>query len=47
MNLTKVVEKKWNKSIAECSNEEIYIALLEMTKELAHKKESNEGKKRR
>ena len=46
MNLTKVVETRWNKSVAECSNEEIYIALLEMTKELAHEKESNAGKKK-
>ena len=43
MNLTKVVETRWNKSVAECSNEELYIALLEMTKELAHEKESNAG----
>ena len=46
MNLTKVVETRWNKALAECSNEEIYIALLEMTKELAHEKESNAGKKK-
>ena len=46
MNLTKVVETRWNKSVAECSNEELYIALLEMTKELAHEKESNAGKKK-
>ena len=46
MNLTKAVETKWNKTVAECSNEEIYIALLEMTKELAHEKESNQGKKK-
>ena len=24
MNLTKVVETRWNKSVAECSNEELY-----------------------
>ena len=46
MNLTKAIETKWNKSVAECSNEEIYVALLEMTKELAHEKESNKGKKK-
>ena len=46
MNLTKAVETKWNKSVAECSNDELYIALLEMTKELAHEKESNQGKKK-
>ena len=46
MNFTKVVETKWNKSVAECSNEELYIALLEMVKELAKEKESNAGKKK-
>ncbi len=46
MNFTKVVEEKWNKSIAECSNEELYIALLDMVKELAKEKESNQGKKK-
>ena len=46
MNFTKVVETRWNKSVAECSNEELYIALLEMVKELAKDRESNEGKKK-
>ena len=46
MNFTKVVETKWNKSVADCSNEELYIALLEMVKDLAKEKESNEGKKK-
>ena len=46
MNFTKLVEAKWNKSVAECSNEELYFALLDMVKELAKEKESNEGKKK-
>ena len=46
MNFTKVVETKWNKSVAECSNEELYFALLDMVKELAKEKESNAGKKK-
>ncbi len=46
MNFTKIVEAKWNKSVAECSNEELYFALLDMVKELAKGKESNEGKKK-
>ena len=46
MNLSHVVETRWNKSISECSNKELYIALLEMTKELAHEKETNPGKKK-
>lgn len=46
MNLKKLVETKWNKPVAECSNEELYIALLELVKELAKEKESNNGKKK-
>ena len=46
MNFTNFVETKWNKTVAECSNEEIYIALLDMVQELAKDKESNEGKKK-
>ena len=46
MDFTKVVETKWNKSVAECSNEELYFALLDMVKELAKEKESNKGKKK-
>ena len=46
MNFTKIVEAKCNKSVAECSNEELYFALLDMVKELAKDKESNEGKKK-
>ena len=46
MNFTKVVETKWNKTVAECSNEELYSALLDMVKELAKEKESNKGKKK-
>ena len=46
MNFTKVVETKWNKSVSDCSNEELYIALLEMVKDLAKEKESNAGKKK-
>ena len=46
MNLSNVVKTRWNKSIADCSNKELYIALLEMTKELAHERQSNPGKKK-
>ncbi|MEE1078340.1 MAG: glycogen/starch/alpha-glucan phosphorylase [Agathobacter sp.] len=46
MNLSKVLEAKYNKSIAQCSNEEIYVALLEAVKEMAENKVSNEGKKK-
>ncbi len=46
MTLTATVEAKWNKQIAECTNEEIYFALLDMVKEMAKAKESNQGKKK-
>lgn len=46
MNLKEIVTKKYNKSIAECSDAEVYFALLDMTKEMAAKKESNQGKKK-
>ena len=41
-----VVQNRWGKEIRDCSDQEIYYALLEMTKELAQKKESQEGKKK-
>ncbi|MCI7067026.1 MAG: glycogen/starch/alpha-glucan phosphorylase [Butyrivibrio crossotus] len=44
--LSNICEKNYNKAIKDCTNEEIYFALLEMTKELAKEKESNEGKKK-
>ena len=45
MNLQEIVTKKYNKGIADCSNEELYFALLEMTKAMAEKKENHNGKK--
>ena len=44
MNLQEIVTKKYNKGIADCSNEELYFALLEMTKAMAEKKETTERK---
>lgn len=46
MNLQEIVTKKYNKGIADCSNEELYFALLEMTKAMAEKKENYNGKKK-
>ena len=46
MTLSKAVSRKYNKTIEKCSNEEIYIALLEMTKQMAEDKVSNEGRKK-
>lgn len=36
--LKDILQKKYNKALKECSNEEIYFGLLEMTKEMAEKK---------
>ncbi len=44
--LSDICTKNYNKAIKDCSNEEIYTALLEMTKTLAEGKEKNEGKKK-
>lgn len=46
MNLQEIVTKRCNKSIAQCSNEELYYSLLEMTKGMAKEKESNAGKRK-
>ncbi len=46
MNLQEIVTKKYSKGIADCSNEELYFALLEMTKAMAEKKENHNGKKK-
>ena len=35
MTLSKIVSLKYNKTIEKCSNEEIYVALLEMVKDMA------------
>ena len=44
--LKEFCNKKYGKDLSTLSNEEIYVALLEMTKEMAKEKESNEGKKK-
>lgn len=46
MNLQNVLNDKYGKSIKDCSNEEIYYALLEIVKDEASKKVSNTGKKK-
>ncbi|MCI7322159.1 MAG: glycogen/starch/alpha-glucan family phosphorylase [Lachnospiraceae bacterium] len=46
MTLSKAVSMKYNKTIEKCSNEEVYFALLDMVKQLADEKCSNEGKKK-
>ena len=44
--LEKFVKDHYQKSLKECSNEEIYIALLELVTEQAKQKESHAGKKK-
>lgn len=44
--LEKFVKGHYQKSLKDCSNEEIYIALLELVKEQAKQKESHAGKKK-
>ena len=39
MNLAEIVKDRYEKSIKECTNQELYSALLEMTKGMAEKKE--------
>ena len=46
MNVQEIVNNRYGKGIAQCSNKEIYYALLEMTKSMAKEKESNEGKRK-
>ncbi len=38
--------KKYNKEVADCTNSEIYYSLIELVKDMAKDKESNEGKKK-
>ncbi len=45
MNLTKAVKEKYKKPLASCTNEEIYICLLEQVKKLAKEKETGSASK--
>ena len=45
-NLKEILTKRFNKSISEASNEEIYLALLELTKENIKAKGTNKGEKK-
>ena len=45
-NLKDILKKNYDKTIAEASNEEIYLALLELTKGSIKKKGTNKGKKK-
>ena len=46
MTVNEYVKKRFGRYMDQCTNEEIYIALLEYVKEAAKGKESNEGKKK-
>ena len=46
MNLAEIVKDRYEKSIKECTNQELYGALLEMTKGMAEKKEISRGKRK-
>ena len=46
MDLEKITLKRCDKKIAQCTNEELYYSLLEMTKDMAGEKESNAGKRK-
>lgn len=45
-NLNEILKKRFNTAIDKASNEEIYLALLEMTKGTIKKKGTNKGKKK-
>ncbi|MEE1517840.1 MAG: maltose phosphorylase, partial [Lachnospiraceae bacterium] len=44
--LKEFCNNKYGRDLSACSNEEIYVALLEMTKELSKNRVSEEGKKK-
>lgn len=46
MNVSEIVKNKYNKTVSECSNEEIYYALLQEVQRLAGEKSRPETKKK-
>lgn len=46
INLEKIVAKQYKKEIAACTNQELYAALLSMTKDMAKEKESSRGERK-
>ena len=44
--LAEILEKRYEKTIKEASNEEIYLALLELTKKSIKNKGTNKGGKK-
>ena len=45
-NLAEVVKEQFGKTIADASNEEVYVSLLKLTKDAIQSKGYNEGKKK-
>ena len=45
-NLETVIKELFNKSLKDCSKEEVYVALLKYTKDAIQGKGYNEGKKK-
>ena len=45
-NLSRIINNKFKKTIKNASNEEVYLALLYLTKEFINNKDTNEGKKK-
>ena len=46
MELTEIVKERCNKSIKDCTNAQLYDALLELTQKMASKEESGAGKRK-
>lgn len=46
MNLKEILKAKFGKEVKECTNQEIYVGLLELVQKLAKGKEKNNGKKK-
>lgn len=46
MDLKEIVTEKYNKGISECTDQELYLALLELVKKLAKEKRSTQGKRK-
>lgn len=46
MQLSEIIKTEYNKSISECTNEEIYYSLLTLVKNMAESKQHKNSKKK-
>lgn len=46
MNLKEIIKAKYGKELRDCTNQEIYLGLLELVQKMAKSKEKNNGKKK-